>query len=238
VTLVLRAVVVTVVVSAIATMAFTLVALAAATAVVLAGAAVTLPFVAVAVVAVVVLVGVVVSPVSVSVAGVAEPLAVSVVFVAVPMLVGVVILRPPRVMTMVVVLVSGRTVRIGLLADSRLRGRGDPAAARALRRSDRRAGGETRGRSSADRTGPIGRRCASALGGRGGATGGPRGHRCVDRRCDGRADLAGSGGRRRNRRLLAGQVEKARRCQNEADRSQDGEQADYGCGYARKTAPH
>lgn len=191
---------------------------------------------------VVLLAGVLVSLVAVPVARVAEALAVSVVLVAVPMLVGMVIVRPLCVVAVIVVIVASRAtggaIRIGFLADPRLRSRGDPAAARALRGCERGAGRGNEGTGWADRSGTIGRRCGSGRTRRGRVIGAARRLRRLGWRRDGGADLAGSGGRGRKRRLLAGEVEKSRRCQDEADRSQYGEQADYGCGYARKATPH
>jgi hypothetical protein len=231
--------------------AVALVTVPVTTAAMFAGVVVTLALLAVAVVAVamvavvvlvvvVVLAGVVVSLAALAVAGVAEPLSVSVVLVAVPMLVGMVIRRPFRVVAVIVVIpvVAGGVVRIRLLADSRLWGRGDPAAARALRGGKRRArGGNGRsGWSEPART--VSRRWAPGRESWGRVIGAARRLRRLGWRRDGGADLACSGGRGRNRRLLAGHVEKSRRCQNEANRSQYGEQADYGCGYARKTTPH
>lgn len=163
---------------------------------------------------------------AVVVAGVPGALSVPVVLVALPvpvmLLVGLVLRRAA---VPVVIL-------IGTLADSGRGSRGDPAAARSLRGRDPRAGRRSGG----------GRGCAGAARGRS-LAGADRRNRAgrfgrLERRRDDGGDLAGSGRRRGNRDLGTGGIEEVWRSQNEADRGQYGEQADYGCGYARKTTPH
>jgi hypothetical protein len=196
------------------------------------------PVAALAVVAVVVLDGVVAA---VAVAGVPVPLTVAVVFVALPVpVVRMVALGALPFVAGSVVVAARRAVGIGLLADSGLRGRGDASAARAFRGRDPWADCGARWRGGARGTGCAGGRCCSDRAGRGGGRVGlgTRRLRCAERGRDGGAGFAGSGGRSGNGSLLARQVEKPWRCQNEADRSQHGEQADCGCGYARKTTPH
>jgi hypothetical protein len=167
----------------------------------------------------------------VAVAGMTDTLAVSVVLVALAVAVmSVVRLVVLRRMARAIFVV----VAIGRFSDPGLRGRGDPAANRTLGGSDPREG---RGSRRA-RRGPAGRRrharaCRGRL---------PRGARWRRRPrrsgSDDRRDVAGSGRWSGDCGLVAGQIEKPRRGQDEADGCQYGEHAGQWCGYARKATPH
>jgi hypothetical protein len=133
---------------------------------------------------------------------------------------------------------AGVVVAIGRFSDPGLRGRGDPAAARTLGGSDPREGRGSRRACRGSRRGPAGwRRLARACRGRL-----PRGARWRRRPrrsgSDDRRDVAGSGRWSGDCGLVAGQIEKPRRGQDEADGCQYGEHAGQWCGYARKTTPH
>jgi hypothetical protein len=172
---------------------------------------------------VVVLAAVAVVAVPVLVARVADTLPVSVVLVTVPVAVmGV---------SLLLRLVAGWPVGLGLLTDSRLPGRGNAAAAGPFSGVDcgwRERKGWSRGRAGRwavawpQRWHPSARIPVWSL----------------QRRRDDGSDLAGPGRRSRNGGLALGGLEEVRRCEYEANRSQNGEQAEHGCGYARKTAPH
>ena len=158
-----------------------------------------------------------------------DTLAVSVVLVALAVaLMSVVRLVVLRRMARAIVVV----VAIGRFSDPGLRGRGDPAAATTLGGSDPREGRWSRRTCRGSRRGPAGRRrLAGACRGRL-----PRGAR--RRGGDHGRDIAGSGRRSGDCGLVAGQIEKPRRSQDEADGRQYGEHAGQWCGYARKTTPH
>ena len=173
----------------------------------------------------------VVLPVTVLIAGMPDALAVPVMLVALAVTVLVVRLVVLRRMARAAVVVA-----TGRLSDPRLWGRGDPAAARTLARSD---SGESHGSCRAcrgSRRGPAGRRRLT----RAGRWRLPGGGALWCRRSGGddRRDIAGSGRRSGDGGLVAGQVEKPRRGQNEANGGQYGEYAGQWCGYARKTTPH
>ena len=165
-----------------------------------------------------------------TVARVTYTLSVAVVVVALAVAVMLVVRFVLRGVAVAVVPVLPVTV----VAGAGVWGCGDPPAARALGGSDSGAGCRSRGRWS--RAGTRRRRLRRSHRSRRASAAGRPGAR--ERRRDNRSDLAGSGRWRRDRGLLVGPVEKARRGQNEADRGQYGEQADHGCGYARKTTPH
>ena len=156
----------------------------------------------------------------------AHPVAVVLVTLAVA-LVGMVILAP------VGVVVPVRPLRFRVLAD-RVRSRGDPASRPGALGEEPAAGRGGRRRSGRGRGARRRRRRAGGARGRGARA---RLRRC-ERRRDDRGDLAASGRRRGNGGLLGRLVEQARRGQNEANRHHNGEHAEGGCGYARKTTPH
>ena len=184
------------------------------------------------VLAVVVPLVVVAMAVAVLVARVPVAVPVAVVLVALAVAVMLMVRLVLRLVAMAIVVVAV-IVTLGPLADARLRSRGDASAAGALAWGDSRAGPGRGGRSGA---GPTGRRLARAERRRPARR--PRRGGRLERRRDGRAGVSGPGRRSGDRRLITGRLEEARRGQNEANRSQYGEQADHGCGYARKTTPH
>jgi hypothetical protein len=172
---------------------------------------------------VVVLAAFVLAAVAALVARVPDSLPVSVVLVTLPVaVVGVVgLLR----------LVAGWPVRLGLLTDSRLRGCRDAATARPFSGVD--CGWRERKRWSCGRAGmwavarPQRRHPSARI---------PRWS--LKRRRDDGSDLAGPGRRSGNGGLALRGLEEVRRCEYEANRSQNGEQAEHRCDYARKAAPH
>jgi hypothetical protein len=175
------------------------------------------------------------------VAGVPDTLAVSVMLVAVAVAVVLVValvlvLRAAMAVVIVSVVVVILAGRLGLLADAGLGRRGDAAAAWTGGGRDSRATRGSDGR----------RRSCAGVARRWGLTRAEGGCRAAgawrlggrQRRRDDGGDLTRSGRRSRDRGLVTGQIEKPWRGQNEPNRRQYGEQADHGCGYARKTTPH
>jgi hypothetical protein len=155
--------------------------------------------------------------VAVLVARVSDALSVPVVLVAAP----------------VAVMALGRMVlrfrRGARNADAGLGRRGDAAPARPLggRQSGQRRTGEGRRRGCS-------RRRALARPERRH----PAAWRSLKRRRDDGGDLAAPGWRSRNGGIAPGRLQEVRRREYEANRGQDGQQAEHGCGYARKTTPH
>jgi hypothetical protein len=167
----------------------------------------------------------------IAVAGMTDTLAVSVVLVALT----VAVMSVVRLVVLRGMPGSAVVLGLRLFADSGLRGRGDPAAARTLGGSDPGEGRGSRRACRGSRRGPAGtRRLARACRGRL-----PRGARRPRRSgSDDRRDVAGSGRWSGDCGRVAGQIEKPGRGQHEANGGHHGEHAGQWCGYARKTTPH
>jgi hypothetical protein len=153
-------------------------------------------------------------------------------FVAFPLVLLLAHVAPPLVPVVVTGLAGGGA---GARLDGAAAAGGPRRNARDDRDGGRRDGSRTHGRGP--RAGRTRKGSRGALGGAGSAVR-RRARRSARGRGRHRAHLAARRGRGRKRGGWGVPVEKCGRGQYEADRGQDGEQADSGCGYARKTTPH
>jgi hypothetical protein len=154
--------------------------------------------------------------------------------VVVPM---VVFMAMAVIVVLVVVTSAGMARSARLLADSGLGSGRDPASGRRPGRPEASRGGGRWGRGGRDGSGRARRRRDGAGASRLSASArcGP-GRR--ERRCDDGGHLAPAGRRGWNCLLAWRLVEEMWSGQYEGNRDPNGEHAENGCGYARKTAPH